>query len=74
MPSPLNLDATENFLFALNPGAEVLCDNTLENLCLYPLDHILLVAEVSALEHVVYLSAVHGTLCVEGELNWPEHN
>lgn len=35
-PSVLSLDATENILlFALNPGAEVLCDNTRANLCLY---------------------------------------
>ncbi len=73
-PSALSLDATEGFLFALQLGAYVLCNNTLENLCLNSADHILSVAAFSALELVELLSAIHGTLCVEGKLNWPEHN
>ncbi len=44
----------DSLLFALNPGAEVLCNKNLENLCLNLSDDILLVAEVFALELVVH--------------------
>ncbi len=65
---------TKDILFVVNQGAEVLCNNTLGNLCLDSSDHILLVAAFSALKLVELLSAIHGTVCVEGKLNWPEHN
>ncbi len=30
-------------------------------------------AVFSALDLAELLSAIHGTVCVEGQLNWPEH-
>ncbi len=71
-PSALSLDVTGDLLFVVNPGAEVICNNTIGNLCLNSSDHILLVAAFSALKLVELLSAIHGTVCVEGKLNWPE--